>query len=388
MNEQTSGGSARGIFQRIKAILLRPRAEWPVIAREPMSSGDLFTNYALPLAAIGPVAGFLGSQLLGYSAGGMVYRPSVLGSLGFALAGYVQALVGLFVISFIVKRLAPSFGGEASARGAFKLIVYSATAGWIAGLFALVPSLTMLMLLGFYGVYLLYTGAGPIMKVPAQKTLIFTIVTVVAAIAVYLCLGAAIGGIVRLVGGSSWGVVSGGRITNAEGESISLPERDFDPEKINEAAKDVEEAVAGKRPLVAAETLQALLPENVGAYRRTSIESSRAGAMSSAEGVYEAEGKRFTLKVADMGVIGAVAGMAGALGAESSKEKAGSYERTTTRDGNLVVEKWDRDDASGSFMTMAGKRFMIEAEGEAAGIEELKAAVATIDQSALTKLGG
>ena len=68
MNQETAG-SPRGTFQRAKAILLRPREEWPVIAREPMSSGDLFTSYALPLAAIAPAAGFLGSQIFGYSAG-------------------------------------------------------------------------------------------------------------------------------------------------------------------------------------------------------------------------------------------------------------------------------------------------------------------------------
>ncbi|MBN8830719.1 MAG: YIP1 family protein [Sphingomonadales bacterium] len=385
MNQETAG-SPRGTFQRAKAILLRPREEWPVIAREPMSSGDLFTSYALPLAAIAPAAGFLGSQIFGYSAGAITYRPSIPGSLGFAVAGYLQALIALFLLSFIVNKLAPSFGGESSSRNAFKLVVYSATAGWVAGIFALFPSLTILLLLGLYGVHLFYTGAGPIMKVPAEKLLTFTIVVIVAAIVVNLCLGAVISSVGRLIGGPGWGAVSGGRISNSEGESFSFPDLNLDPGKINDAAKQAEAAVAGKGDPVAPDALQALLPESIGAYRRTAIESNRAGPVSNAEGSYEAEGKHFTLKVADMGVIGAAAGMAGTLGIESNKQDGDGYSRTTTKDGNLVVEKWNRNDARGSFMTMSAKRFMIEAEGEAASIDELKAAVATIDQSKLADL--
>ena len=45
------------IVQRIKGIILKPKEEWDVIAGETNSTADLLKNYALPLAAIGSVAG-------------------------------------------------------------------------------------------------------------------------------------------------------------------------------------------------------------------------------------------------------------------------------------------------------------------------------------------
>ena len=43
------------LVERVKAILLQPKSEWPVIEREPGDAGTLFTNYVAILAAIPPV---------------------------------------------------------------------------------------------------------------------------------------------------------------------------------------------------------------------------------------------------------------------------------------------------------------------------------------------
>ena len=62
-------------------------------------------------------------------------------------------------------------------------------------------------------------------------------------------------------------------------------------------------------------------------------------------------------------------------------------ERTGTVDGRMQTEKWNRRESRGSFGTVVANRFMIEAEGEAGSIDELKSAVAAVDQSALAALG-
>src|SRR4051812_16778372 len=48
------------LVERVKAIVLTPRTEWPVIAAEPGDAAYLFRNYVAILAAIPAVAGLIG----------------------------------------------------------------------------------------------------------------------------------------------------------------------------------------------------------------------------------------------------------------------------------------------------------------------------------------
>lgn len=218
MTDETPGSGGNPIVARAKAIILKPKEEWPVIDRETTPSGDIFTRYALPLAAIGPVAQFIGGQVFGYGAFGVTYRPSIASGLSMAILGFVLSLVGLFVVSFIADKLAPKFGGESSSRSAFKLVAYSMTASWLAGIFGLIPSLSLLGIVGLYSFYLFYVGAGTLMKVPEDKTLTYTIVTVVCVLLIYIVIGGVTAGLGGLGGAPS---LSGGTISSLQGlESI------------------------------------------------------------------------------------------------------------------------------------------------------------------------
>src|SRR5258706_16342155 len=52
---------------RVKNVCFTPATEWPVIAQETIPTSTLITEYVLPLAAIGAVAGLIGGSLVGYS---------------------------------------------------------------------------------------------------------------------------------------------------------------------------------------------------------------------------------------------------------------------------------------------------------------------------------
>ncbi|HWJ68503.1 MAG TPA: Yip1 family protein [Sphingobium sp.] len=385
MSVETPENPVGSIIVRAKAIILKPKDEWPIIERETLSSGEIFTRYAMPLAAIGPVATFLGGQIFGFGAFGISFRPSLASGLSQAVISYVLTLIGLFVICFVANKLAPNFGGEANSRNAFKLVVYSMTAGWVAGVFGLIPSLAILAIVGVYSFYLFYVGVGPLMKIPADKAMTYTIVTVLCVVVLYLVIGALTAGLSRMTGLGSPNL---GAVAQSSGGSVSIPGiGTIDTGKIEEAAKDMERAAnAGPATAIAPAALQDLLPASIGSYERTATKSMRAGPGSHAEATYTAGDKRFTLKITDAAVVGAMAGLGAAFGVEANSEDADSYERTTTTDGNLVVEKWNRASERGSFMTMVAKRFMIEADGNAGSIDELKAAVATIDQGKLVGL--
>ncbi|MET0138023.1 MAG: YIP1 family protein, partial [Sphingobium sp.] len=62
------------------------------------------------------------------------------------------------------------------------------------------------------------------------------------------------------------------------------------------------------------------------------------------------------------------------------------YERTTTVDGRIVSEKWNKTDGSGEYGTTLAERFMVKAEGQVDSIDTLKSAVEGIDADTLAAL--
>jgi hypothetical protein len=181
---------------RVKAILLSPRSEWPVIAEESATTSSIYTGYVLPLAAIPAICGAIG--LLGFAGslyGGAGFSP--MWAVRFAVSLYVESLIVIFLMSLVIDALAPTFGGQKNQVQALKVAAYSATASWIAGVFALIPALGILRLVGLYSLYLLYLGLPVVMKTPADRALAYTIATIVALFVIFVVIGAVAG---RLVG--------------------------------------------------------------------------------------------------------------------------------------------------------------------------------------------
>lgn len=180
------------IIERIKGILLKPKEEWQTIAGETTPIGDLYKNYVIILAAIGPVATFIGLSIVGVSLPmvGSYRVPIVTGILN-AVVQYGLTLVGVYVLAFIIDVLAPTFSGEKNINQAFKVAMYSYIPGWLVGIFMIIPGLAVLSILGLYGLYLLYLGLPVLMKSPQEKSVGYTIAVIVAAIIIFVVIGAA-----------------------------------------------------------------------------------------------------------------------------------------------------------------------------------------------------
>ena len=369
---------------RAKALITRPADEWPVIAAEPATPADLMRGWAVPLAAIGPVAGFIHGQVFGFGAFGISYRPGIVAGLSTLVVSYVLGLIGVVVLALVAQNVAPRFGGVADRTSAFKLVVYGSTAAWVAGVFQLIPGLGLLAILGLYSLYLYYLGATPVMRVPQDKAAGFTAVTILAAVLLYIVVGAVSSAFLGIFGGGlgshvadNSGTVSG-KLTVPGGGTVDIG-------ALNAANEQIK--ANQNRPATSPDKLQALLPQSIGGYQRTAIESGAAGGLgSNADGTYIGAGNTFHLKVTDMAALGSLASIGSAMGVSSSKSDANGYEKTGTVDGHMQTEEWHKDSHSGKFGVMLANRFSVEAEGNAASIDELKAAVATIDQGALEKL--
>jgi Yip1-like protein len=178
------------LVQRVQRILLSPRTEWEVIDAEPATLAGLYTGYIMPLAAIGPLA-----QLIGYSVFGITvpfmgtYRVPIGSAITTALVSYILTLGATYVLALIIDALAPTFNGQRNQIQALKVAAYSSTASWIAGIFALIPGLRLLSILGLYSLYLLYLGLPVLMKSPRERAVAYTALVVVAAIILFMIVG-------------------------------------------------------------------------------------------------------------------------------------------------------------------------------------------------------
>lgn len=181
MATQPTDGRHAPLIQRVKNILMTPKTEWPVIDSEPATIGGIYKNYVMILAAIGPICVLLGLLVFGRG----FFSLSFL--IAQAVISYLLALASVYIVALIIDALAPSFGGTKNPVKAFKVAAYSSTAAWVVGIFFLLPFLAVLGIVGgLYSLYLLYLGLPVLMKTPADKSVVYTVAIVVAAIVLNL----------------------------------------------------------------------------------------------------------------------------------------------------------------------------------------------------------
>jgi hypothetical protein len=154
------------LVARVKNILLEPKAEWPRIAAETATPQSIYVGYVVILAAIGPLAMLVGMSIVG------------------AVVQYIITLAVTFLMALIVDALAPTFGGEKNFVQSLKLVAYSYTAAWIAGIFLLIPVLggVIALLAAIYTLYTFYLGVPVLKKCPQDKAVGYTIVVVICGI--------------------------------------------------------------------------------------------------------------------------------------------------------------------------------------------------------------
>ena len=173
------------LVDRVKNILVKPKPEWAKIDKENHSVMGLYTQYVMILAAIPAVASFIGWSVVGYSGLGATYRMPMAAGVTTMVLGYAMNLAAVYVMALVIDALAPNFGGEKNFMQAFKVAAFFPTAAWVAGIFSILPALAIVGILGsLWSVYLLYTGLEPLMKVPEDKSIAYTVVILIIAIVV------------------------------------------------------------------------------------------------------------------------------------------------------------------------------------------------------------
>ncbi len=408
------------IIERVKAILITPKTEWPLAATEPATTSALYAGYIAIVAALPIVAGFLKGSLIGTSAFGMTVRtPIGMGIVGMLLH-YGLTLVLVYVMALIINALAPTFGGQKDMVQALKTVAYAWTASWVAGIAVIVPWLGWLIAIagGIYSIYLLYLGLPYTMKCPAEKAGGYTAVSVIIAIVLSWIIGMIVIGVIgtaamtgAAMGGMHIGGSNGNSVTvdsnSALGKLAAIGQRAEQAGKELDAAQKSGDnaaqsaamgkmmgAVSGSNGAVEAlapDQIKAFLPDSLGNLKRTSSSAQRNNAMgmqvSDATAEYASDnGQHITLEITDTGGAKGFMAMAAAMAPEEEKETDHGYEKTYTADGNMVHEEWNTQSKSGEYSVVLGKRFTVKASGTTDSIDQLKQAVAAIDQGKLESL--
>jgi len=392
MATQLPDDQSTGMVDRIKRLLTAPAQEWPRIDADPMTVKGIFMSWVVPLAAIGPIAHFIGMVVFGVGFLGLSYRPPISVSLGDAAAMYVLSLIGTYVMALVIDWLAPNFGATKNPVAAVKLVAFSMTASWVAGVLLILPNLTMIAyLVGLYSIYLLWIGLPVLMKVPADKApgyIVASIVVCAVVLAIATTAAASIrGSFIRppLISDS------GGTVTVPGLGSIDVGKANEAVEKMKAATEKMKaDAASGTSSAVPATALQVMLPASIGGFTRGDVETQSGGIGgingSHAEARYTMGDQSFRLSIADMSAAGSIVSLGGAMNMQSSRQTATGYEKTEMVGGAMVTEKWDNQSHSGTYGTMAASRFMVSAEGSAPTIDTLKQAVAAIDTGKLAAL--
>jgi hypothetical protein len=175
---------------RPAGMLFRPARTLDAIARQSTDAGSLYLGYVLPLAAIGPVCGAIGLIVFGGGIAGL-HMPMNLGpTIVLEALNYLLSLVGVYALALAVCALGPLFGARWGLLPALRLVAYSCTAVWLAGVFALYPALglPMMILGGLYSLYALYLGLDRVLGAPSERRLTYfaAVLTAASAIGVLL----------------------------------------------------------------------------------------------------------------------------------------------------------------------------------------------------------
>ena len=178
------------ILKRAIAILTKPNEEWKVIKGESATIQDLYMKYAIVLAALPAIAGFIGFCVVGVSIGFGTIRIPIGRGLVWMILQYLLSLAGVFLMGFIIDTLAPSFGAKKDLVASMKVAVYSYTAAWIAGVLYLIPAIAVLAaILSLYTLVLLYFGMDQIKEAPQDKKMGYYVVSIVVAVVVFFLIG-------------------------------------------------------------------------------------------------------------------------------------------------------------------------------------------------------
>jgi len=125
---------------------------------------------------------------------------SISAGIQTALIQLLSAVIGVYLLAWVIDLLAPSFDAEKNFGRSLQLAVYSSTPQWIAGillLFSVTASL-LILLVSLYAIYLLAVGMPVLKKAPQEKVVGYVALTIIAMLGISFLLALILGSILGM----------------------------------------------------------------------------------------------------------------------------------------------------------------------------------------------
>ena len=178
------------IVQRVKDITLKPKDTWPVIKTEQATIKELYTSYAVILAAIPPIASFIGMSLIRYFHDGDAL-PDLLWD-GDQPCGCLLCFIPGRNLCRSPDYRCPGpqlwFSEKLGQCHQGGRLFLDPLLGCRHPL--IIPTLSpMAVLLSLYSLYLFYLGLPIMMDTPKDKAMGYFMVTIVISIVIFILIG-------------------------------------------------------------------------------------------------------------------------------------------------------------------------------------------------------
>ncbi len=166
------------MLQHVTGLMTKPLQEWEKIRDNNESVGECYLRHVLPLAAVSPVAGILGTTLVGWQIASTAPVKLTPGSaIQIGIVYYLAILFSVYVIGVMIRWMGETYGAEQPLSRCFALAAYTATPLYMVGVMQLYPVLWINFIVGLpalaYSVYLLYSGVPIMMEIPQERGFLF-----------------------------------------------------------------------------------------------------------------------------------------------------------------------------------------------------------------------
>ena len=379
------------LLSRLRGLLVAPRATWATVAAEQATPISLYRDWIVWLAAITPVAMFIGLAIFGLSVPLVgTIRVGAGALLVQMLVSYVLTLVVVYLVALLAAALAPRFAGRQDNVQALKLVAYAWAPVWVVGILHLVPALGPLTVLAVlaalvYSIWLFWIGAQSVLAVPQERAVGFTAVIIV------------IGVVVAMVVGMVSAALSGfGALTPGAAFSYSTPHLGGAPTAVlvNPATQEAMRLAADGSPAqgavapLAPDQLSAFLPMTVDGMARGPVSSVSSGLanlrISNAKARYGSGAQSIEISITDLPAERAMLAMAGVM--QTDQRTSTGYDKIFRQGGNTVMEHWVASDSYGTYSVIVANRFKVKVTGNGPDMATLQKDAQSLDLAGLAKL--
>ncbi|MDZ7374764.1 MAG: YIP1 family protein [candidate division KSB1 bacterium] len=175
------------LWQQGLRIVLHPGDFFSELAEKEELAGDVLRQHLVYTASIPALAIFVGDAIVGQEG---VLQPAFPTLLRAALY-FVLTLAHVYLAAELLVWLGSYFRLLPDFNRAFALLAYCLTPSFVAGGFQVVPALRPFSLFALYSLYLAYTYAPRVFRVPPSDRGAFGLVVLLAVVGVWAALSMA-----------------------------------------------------------------------------------------------------------------------------------------------------------------------------------------------------